>query len=344
MFSRSSFGTPGRLALLFVAVTTVPLATLAWLGSWTLAQERALDEQRMTDGLRQSAALLAPDINAATQEWRRLAVDDPDALIATIGGTATVLGFTSVGVTTARGAPVIYVPLRFTEDTRDGSLHSAERAEFVTRDDAEAMAEYRRAARSHSSATRAAALVGLGRCQQRGRDLNAALDTYRQLESLGGTNVAGFPAALVARRERAALLASFGRLADVTVERSALRETLLAGTYRVDRATFDALWVDLADDIAAHAARTKADAIAEAWPAWQRSEAGTAIVGPPERQIATVWTTTAAGGIAVVAPLASLMAPISTKASALGLTVVLGTATTALERLALVLSAASSGP
>ena len=317
-------GTPARLASLFVLVTLIPLAVLGWLGRWSLQQERALEAQRRLDGLHQSAALLVRELDGVLQRWHATAAQDPAALVDSIGETATVLVIGADGTITTHGAPLLFYPVRITEHQDDERLAAAERMELVDGDLAIAAAEYRRAALTTDRSTKAAALVGLGRCLSRQGRSREALETYTQLASLDDAAVAGFPAELIARHERAAILSALKRSVDADAERARLRDRLLKSTYRIDRATFDILANDVPDlDVEADA-RSAADTVFVAAKVWQQQPVGITFAGQGEHTAVAIWRPgPVAGTIAIVTPLRAMLSGAQRSASGLGVALAL---------------------
>jgi two-component system phosphate regulon sensor histidine kinase PhoR len=320
MLSRFSFGAPTRLATFVVLLTAVPLAGLGWLAILWLAQERDLEQVRLIRQLDQTAALLAREVGQTLAAWEALTARTPDAIAEEpLPAGLTVLAFDDDGVRAMHGEPLLFLPaVSALPPPADQQLRIAERSEYVAPDLPRAAVFYRRAAQSADPGVRAGALVGLARTLRARDRVAEALDVYEQLTRLRGAAVAGFPAELIARRERMNLLARRGEARGAEAERAKLASLLRTAPYIVDRATFDAFAADLPDLEVDPAALRRADAVAEAWPAW-RQPAGRTISGTGTGAVVSLWRAAGPVAIAVIAPLEQLMT--TTAATARGLDV-----------------------
>ena len=85
---------------------------------------------------------------------------------------------------------------------------------------------------------RAGALLRLARNQRKAGQPDRALDTYRELASLGRVPVGGWPAELVARRARCDLIEELGRRTELRVEAQQLDDDLHRGRWQLTRSAY----------------------------------------------------------------------------------------------------------
>ena len=95
----SGYAPPVRLLAMFVLLTGLPLAALAWLGARVLEQDRALASQRRLERLQNSANELADLLTAATTDT---ATELPEGV--------TWLRFDGHGMIERRGVPLLHYP------------------------------------------------------------------------------------------------------------------------------------------------------------------------------------------------------------------------------------------
>jgi hypothetical protein len=211
---------------MFVLLTGLPLVALAWLGARVLDQDRALASQRRLERLQNAANDLADALTAATKDT---ATALPEGV--------TWLRFDRRGMVERRGVPPLHYPALITPPDAAPVFARIEETELAN--PASAIAQYTRLAASTDPAVRAGAYVRLARVQMRSNSTREALDTYEALLALGATPVAGAPAELVARRQRAALFERAGDLHAAAAERTASAAALSVGRFVLDRTTFD---------------------------------------------------------------------------------------------------------
>lgn len=276
---------PARLLAMFVLLTGLPLVALAWLGARVLDQDRALASQRRLERLQNAANDLADALTAATKDT---AIELPEGV--------TWLRFDRRGMVERRGVPPLHYPAIITPPDAAPVFARIEETELAN--PASAIAQYTRLAASTDPAVRAGAYVRLARVQIRSNSTSEALDTYEALLALGATPVAGAPAELVARRQRAALFERAGDLHAAAAERSASAAALSDGRFVLDRTTFDFYAEDLPAVIDRHAALTAA--VAEWWPRWHAEPSGRMARTTADGAFATAWRSTADGTIVAV--------------------------------------------
>jgi signal transduction histidine kinase len=243
---------PRNLVILFLGVTFVLVAALGWLGSRLFQQDRALESQRVRERLEHAADLVAAGLQlrlAETEEaLTRLstvpASELPIASAAYVDGQlsrdALVVALSDGGVRAYPPARLLYHPVApSTPEPARGAFARGEALEFRERDYAGAIGEYRRLARSDESATRAGALLRLGRTLRKAGRPDAALGAYDELAQLDSVPVDGLPAGLVARFARLEVLEEQGRVAAATREAGPLRDDLYGGRWPITRAAFE---------------------------------------------------------------------------------------------------------
>lgn len=227
------------------------LATaLAWLGWRLLQQDRALRDEQVRTRLEATA-------DAATNALHRhlTSVDETLAAVRAEPGAQRAAGLAAAASALSAGAVYAVVTDRQTDafpasrllyypaleaDTEAPQLTFApgEASEFRTRDYPAAIRAYLAQVASPDSATRAEALVRLGRVLRKaGRD-SAALHVYAELARMERARVGGLPAGLVGAYGRLEVLHALGRDAALRDEATAFRASLADGTWRMTRATW----------------------------------------------------------------------------------------------------------
>jgi signal transduction histidine kinase len=212
---RRSFGHP---LVLFGATATVLLGTLSWLAWHILQQDQALVDQRIQERLDTSADLVAAALLDTFSDVERSLTDlagSPDPNLAgALGlkkseiGNKAIIAVVEPGTLEAYPrANLLYYPvLPVPAEARADVFAPGEAEEFRRKDYAAAAAVYEKLASSADEATRAEALVRLGRVLRKANDTQAALEVYGQLAESGVKSVNGLPAELVARHARCVLL------------------------------------------------------------------------------------------------------------------------------------------
>jgi len=310
MIARKYFRAPRKLLALFLLVTGVPFAGLAWLGWRLLEQDRALENQRLRERLENAASLLSHELNRALGEWEQLLSTVTPGVPVAVPPGGVLLVFDSSGVLHQQGARLPYYPLVPSPPEAPASVfRAAESHEFREQDPAKAAALYQSLARTGDRPVRAAALLRLARCLRKQQQLKDALAVYGELEALGETPVAGSPAELLARHERMALLKMTGDEEASKRESGLLASALWEGRFRIDRATFQFYSESLQPTQAqTNNALTLAEAVEALWPLWQRQAEGRSAWPGGGLAVAAVWRRTSAGTVALVAGVNALMA------------------------------------
>jgi signal transduction histidine kinase len=260
-----------RLLLPFLATVVVLSAGLVWLGWRTIAQDRALAQQRVRDRLESSADLVATQLRQTLAELEeplsRLSIvgaagldDAASEYAAGLGDDALVVAF---GDGVVQAYPIGRLPYHPGAEAGRGApaelFAAGEAREFGAGDLIGAMAHFERLARSDDTEVRAGALLRLARSQRKADLADAALTTYAALADMGPVPVAGRPADLVARHARCRLLADAGRNDELAVELRELAADLHAGHWKIDRAVWLYFFEETQKLLDAHAPRRARD-------------------------------------------------------------------------------------
>lgn len=214
----------GRIIAVFVAVTCVPGATMLWLGSRLLDQERRLEAQYKQER-RQQAADRAVRFLQAT-------VSDP-ALFQTAPGTGAIL------VVYPRG------PRLF--QTESGALPEAPVDAFREGEEIEnrhgnlkrAAEVYSRLTGAKDPAVRAGAWLRLARALRKARRFPGALAAYAELARFENVAAAGWPATLAAAWGRCSVLEDQHNGEELRKSADSLRRRLDAGQWPLSRAAYE---------------------------------------------------------------------------------------------------------
>ncbi|MGE5358096.1 MAG: sensor histidine kinase [Bacteroidales bacterium] len=232
------FRPPHHLFALFVAVILVPAATLTWLASRTLAQDRALERQAVQDRLEHAATTLAADLRQRLDDLvARLSTlaNAPDRALPSEGVLVTVTA--DVIDARPRGRLVYYPQVPPDTAFRRTALEGAEALEYRDQNAAAAAHAYRAAAETRELGQRAAALLGLARCLRKSGRGDAALPVYEELGRIDA-RVDSAPADLVARAAHARLLLELQR-PEAAAQAALFVADLHAGRWVLDRATYE---------------------------------------------------------------------------------------------------------
>jgi signal transduction histidine kinase len=222
-----------RVLALFLAMTLAPGAALAWLGWRLLEQDRALVNQRVQERLEYVADRTASVLERYLEDlplWLDSS-DLPEQLVG-LAGTRDEVAADPHG-------PLLYYPVLPAERGSPVRVFAtAERLEFRENDPSGAAAVYRKLAASAEPSVRAGALVRLARVLRKLGRGHEALSTYEQLGELREAQVAGMPAAVVARTGRCSVWEELGERAELRREARELQSGLAAGRWPLLRAAF----------------------------------------------------------------------------------------------------------
>jgi signal transduction histidine kinase len=274
------FEPPRRVLLLFLIVTVVPAAALAWLGWQLVRQDRALESQRLQERLDRAAVVVAGALD------RRLAEiagslsssgDVPaDSIVITCGPDR---------IDARPGNRLVFYPFVAAAPAVSTRVFDAGEAyEFQKQDYAAAVAEFSRLGHSTDPSVRAAALVRLGRVLRKAGRYADALGVYDKLAAGGQAAVGGVPADLLARQARLSVFQTLGQAPEVERAARALQADLRQGRWKLERASYEFFSAEVerplgtavpaaADQESALALAAGVEVLWNEWQAIQRGEA-----------------------------------------------------------------------
>lgn len=321
MISGHSRATPVKLLVVFVLLSGIPLLALGWLGWRVLEQDRALEIQRQRERLENAASLIAREIEARVTAWEQVLPSAARGASITLPANGVFLLVGTNGVLAKQGPPLPYYPRVALPPTRSSGLFAAGDAlEFREQNPAAALAFYGELATSKDEAIRGEALMRIARCLKKLQRPGEALDAYDRLATMRGASIAGWPAELVARRERIALLTANGEAGDVARERRLLTSALVDGRYTIDHATFTFFSESAFPEVADGPQQQLASAVDALWPSWLEQPAGRRTVVLPSGAFVGVWRTLPDGIAALAVPLDAVTRPIQEAARSFGVT------------------------
>jgi signal transduction histidine kinase len=330
------FEPPRRVLVLFLVVTLVPAAALAWLSWQLLKQDQALETQRVEERLDGAADLIAGALDRRLNE----AVDRLPALAEPAVEALAVTCLPDAVEVTPGGRLLYYPVVPASEEPSPDAFDAAEALEFRQQNLAGAIAEYRSLARAASLPIRAGALVRLGRTLRRSGRHAEALDAYDRLAQLNSTRVAGVPAELLARGARLGVLRVIGRTTDAEAAAQELYTDLQRGRWVLDRVSYEFYTQEVERQLAAppadagdrYSGLALAAAVEWLWDEWQairRGEAGAKgrrSVWAVERGMLVAWTGTRDRVVALVAGPSYLESQLRAAWQQLGVTLLLADA------------------
>ena len=268
-----------------------------WLGWRVLQQDRALETQRLRERLDSAATLLAGELNRGFSQWEDLLTrpDGSNRIVLPSGSVFLLIG--PDGVVQQQGVPLAYYPhLPGTSTSYIAVFAAAEALEFRAQNLPQAVAAYRRLASSPDRSIRANALMRLARGLRKQQRVHEALAAYEEMAALGDAVVAGSPAELVARRERAVLLDSIHDAGAAASERLYSRAPLWrdtsASTVRHLISSSLRLVFGIAPKEALSGPFRAAQAVEALQALWQEQAAGRAAWTGDAASFATVWRRT----------------------------------------------------
>ncbi len=263
---------------LFLCLMCVCASALVWLGWKVVAQDSAVETQRVQGRLESAADRIVAALDRSMQQTGDFAdarkPGPGEVFVAVSGGSVEILP----------PGGLAFSPTQSIEMTPGSDVfREAEELEFGPRNLETAEETYRALAGSKTTRVRAGALVRLGRVLRRQQRWPEALRTYDDLGKMGPLSLAGMPASLVARAARCSVLQESGQQPAVQHEARALWEDLTSGGLLVSRPTLDTYsdelrrWIgDLPLPQDWDERLAVAEAAATAWRAWQADERGAA--------------------------------------------------------------------
>ncbi len=235
---RSPVSHPRRLLLALLLVMLVPAGALVWLGWRLYQQDRALEGQQLRERSERVADRIVAALDQAlAEEEARLAGPTPGPAFRPDGGALLVV-FRDRALEVVPRNRLLYYPEPAVLPEASAAVYaSGEEFEFTRADHVQAVESFRRLAASQDPAVHAGALLRTARNLRKAGQLEAALSSYDSLVRYGTVAVGGVPADLAARRARCAVLQQLGRGDQLRREASGLKEDLLGGRWRLERAT-----------------------------------------------------------------------------------------------------------
>jgi signal transduction histidine kinase len=275
---RQKLRPPHNVLWLFIAVAAVSVSALAWLSWRLLAQDRALENQRIRERLEGAADLIVTSLDLGLSE-----IENRLSLLSDPGDHALAVSFGPREVKTHPGGRLLYYPV--VPQARESPVTvfaAAENLEFQKQDYAAAIAAFRALALSKDPSIRAGALLRLGRNLRKNNQLPEALAVYEEMARLGSTPVGGDPAELIAREAQCALLEELNRLRELQDAASSLDADLQQSRWQLDRISYlfhsqeVRRWLTIEPDSLAErqADLALAAAVESLWEQWQELRQG----------------------------------------------------------------------
>ncbi len=296
-----------RLLAMFLAITFVLVAALAWMGWRLLRQESQLAGRRAEERCEIAAdlAVAALQKNLSSLETQLLALSAAPAheqasrAAADLPADSLLLVFGAGGIEAfPRGRLLFYPEASLAQTPAPANLFAkAADMEFRQRDYAKAVAALRPLARHADPVVRAEAHSRLGRSLLKAGRAAEALAAFDELARAGATPVAGLPAELVAREAR---LLVFEKQKDAPAaqrEAAALLAALHGSGWRVSHAAFEFYTAEAARVLGTAASApprslSASAAVESLWEKWRSGEeppAGRRIFREANQAILVVW-------------------------------------------------------
>ncbi|HXT71110.1 MAG TPA: hypothetical protein VN700_15210 [Vicinamibacterales bacterium] len=312
---------PRRTVAAVAAIAAGAVLLFGWLW-WRDLAERSQVPSSLLDRLAASAAMIEGEIDAELRNWEAMAAGFEE--LGGLPASSTLLVYGRSGVIRVRGDRLAYYPLVLTPAVpADERLLRAQDAEFKQKDLNAAIAAYRDAATSTGRTVRAVATAGLGRCLRSQGKLDEALATYGELEAMPEAYVDGFPAPMVAYRERQNIFRQKGDLIRGAEEAERLAAALVARNLIVEKPAFEAMTPALKVGRFPLEPLERAVATYAMWPRMRDSASGRAMGRDGEAAYAAVWRPVEGDSRAIVAPVDVLMNRAQAAAATLSVTIAL---------------------
>jgi signal transduction histidine kinase len=226
-----------RTLAAFLSLMLILGGALGWFGWRLLAQERALEKQRIQERLEQAADRIASVLQRGLSDLEGYLnfLPGPDAKDPPPG----------VAVLIQHGVDLdVYPPSRLLfypvvprgNEPREAIFKEGEALEFQHNDPEKAAEVFRELVRRSSiTEARAGALLRLGRNLYKSGRGEEALRVYGDLARLGPVPVAGLPAELWGYEARATVFEAMGKQEELHREASAMWAALQSGRWRLSR-------------------------------------------------------------------------------------------------------------
>ena len=238
MTGRFWTGNSRKLAILLLAVTLPPAATLVWLGWQLLMQDRSLLAQRDFERRQAATDAAVHSLQLAIAGAERHLLEGP------VPTGMVRFHISPAGIRAEPADRVAWLPTPAAVAVDDSRFAAAEMLEFGN-DANRALSAYIDMASSTEPSVRAGALLRIARIRRRQAQWDAALQAYRDLARLDTVSIEGTPASLQARRAICDVLSDSGRTPDLRNQAAALERDLLGGRWAVDRPAWELTLADL---------------------------------------------------------------------------------------------------
>lgn len=264
-----------RWPAVLLAAACLVVALLSIVAWRLLAQEEALERERLRERLENAAGLVVRESERALAQ----AIEDETASLG--------IEWDERGLWRVSGAPLLWSPVPVPVKQAPPALFGAgETLEYGQDGLARAIAEYRKLVTHSDPAVRAGALMRIARCQRKSERTADAIETYRQLALAGNVSAGGAPAELVGLRERGVMFDAAGRTDEASTEREKLRSVLQSARHSLDRATFEFYAQGLTID---PRQRAWAEAVEKLWRRAADTRRGTAILSAGDEKYIIQW-------------------------------------------------------
>lgn len=278
---------------MFLAITVIPAAALAWLGWRMLEQDRALESQRAQERLEHAADRVSAALERSLAELEgQLESGSP------VPANAVVIAGRGEGIEAHPAGRLLYYPVLPAPGGAAPSWFVAgEDAEFRESNPGKAVEIFRKLAASPEPAVRAGALLRLARNLRKAGKRGEALEAYQALIGMKETLVAGLPAELVGREARCRVWEESGAQEELRREAEMLWRELHAGRWRVLRATYEfhaeqtRRWIGASPETDSLALAGGVEWVWEQWRA-ERSAKGRRLLTTGDRPVLAVWRAT----------------------------------------------------
>lgn len=289
MAVRQPLISPRHLLILFAGVTLILALALVWLGALLLRRDRSLSAQHQRERLDVAASSVAAALEqrlataeAALAHALTLPPPQRDDTLSRWGsrldGEAVLVEFSADLVRTFPPGRMLYYPGTSPPGATPTAFAAGERLEFRDQDLLAAIDAYRLLASSTDRATRAEALLRLGRAQRKQGELALALETYGRLRSLDPQSVAQIPSGLAGAHAALTVLEELKRDAAARRLADSLLTRLETGEWHLTRGAFEFYRGDLrrragpsppGEALATAARRALSRAVDSLWQEWE---------------------------------------------------------------------------
>jgi signal transduction histidine kinase len=227
---------PRTLLLALFLVTLVAVSALGWFGRSLLEQERVLENQRAEERQEQAADRIATKFREAIAETgERLGYSIFNSPSGVRPDDGVLLRIDHSGISAEPPERLLYRPDESPlTGAQDDAFVEGEALEFQQSQLPQALDWFRKLADAKDSATRAGALMRMGRVLTKMARADEARATYARLATID-SRIAGVPAELLARL---ALL----ELSKKPAEAESIQRDLVAGRWALSRGQFEFYW------------------------------------------------------------------------------------------------------